>query len=95
MSCKRQVRNSADLVAILIEELSAVVALGIGFPTLFCTGGRFCVNICLVRVGARCIFYRYSTGGGLVACLCRNGCRAGGYRSYLTGVVNRCNGLLA
>ena len=95
VGCKRKVGNGIDLIAGIVEQLTAVVTLEISVPAFFFTSGSLCGNRGLACVCARCIFYRYSTGGGLVACLCRNGCRAGGYRSYLTGVVNRCNGLLA
>ena len=53
VSCKRQVRNSADLVAVLVEELSAVIALGIGFPALFFTGGRLFANILSCSCGCK------------------------------------------
>ena len=91
VSCKRQVRNSADLVAILIEELSAVVALGIGFPTLFCTGGSLGVNICLVSVGARCRHNRNGAECGFFTRSCGNNSRTGSNCSNFTGAIDGCN----
>ena len=89
------VRDPVNGITVRVKQLAALFALLISVPAFFFTSGSLCGDRSLACVCARCIFYRYSTGGGLVACLCRNGCRAGGYRSYLTGVVNRCNGLLA
>ena len=91
VSCKRQVRNSADLVAVLVEELSAVIALGIGFPALFFTGGRLFANICLVRVGARC---RYDRNGAECRFFTRsrgNNSRTGSNCSNFTGTIDGCN----
>ena len=64
MSRKSLVRNGADLFAVLVEQLSAVLALGIGFPALNFTGGSLSGNTVLVCVAA---CYRYRTGVGKVS----------------------------
>ena len=56
MGCKRKVGNGIDLIAGIVEQLTAVVTLEISVPAFFFTSGSLCGDRSLACVCARCIF---------------------------------------